>query len=127
MGAFPAAAALGGLTKDQTRALAEENGFVNARKRDSQDICFVPDGDYAAFIRRWTGKDFPPGDFVGTGGEIYGRHKGIIHYTVGQRKGLGLSFPQPMFVKELDVGKTRWCWQRRRSCSPKPRWPRTST
>ena len=94
---------LGGLTKEETRRLAEEHGFVNARKRDSQDICFVPDGDYAAFIRRWTGRDFPPGDFVGTGGEVYGQHKGIIHYTVGQRKGLGLSFPQPMFVKELDV------------------------
>ena len=94
---------LGGLTKEETRRLAEEHGFVNARKRDSQDICFVPDGDYAAFIRRWTGRDFPPGDFVGTQGEVYGQHKGIIHYTVGQRKGLGLSFPQPMFVKELDV------------------------
>lgn len=98
---------LGGLTKEETRRLAEEQGFLNARKRDSQDICFVPDGDYAAFIRRWTGRDFPPGDFVGTGGEIYGRHKGIIHYTVGQRKGLGLSFPQPMFVKELDVEKNQ--------------------
>lgn len=94
---------LGGLTKEETRRLAEEHGFVNARKQDSQDICFVPDGDYAAFIRRWTGRDFPPGDFVGTQGEVYGQHKGIIHYTVGQRKGLGLSFPQPMFVKELDV------------------------
>ena len=94
---------LGGLTKEETRRLAEEHGFVNARKRDSQDICFVPDGDYAAFIRRWTGQEFPPGEFVGTHGEVYGTHKGIIHYTVGQRKGLGLSFPQPMFVKELDV------------------------
>lgn len=94
---------LGALTKAEVRALALENGFGNARKRDSQDICFVPDGDYAAFIRRWTGRDFPPGDFVGTQGEVYGQHKGIIHYTVGQRKGLGLSFPQPMFVKELDV------------------------
>ena len=98
---------LGGLTKEETRRLAEEQGFLNARKRDSQDICFVPDGDYAAFIRRWTGRDFPPGDFVGTQGEVYGQHKGIIHYTVGQRKGLGLSFPQPMFVKELDVGKNQ--------------------
>ena len=98
---------LGGLTKDQTRALAEENGFVNARKRDSQDICFVPDGDYAAFIRRWTGQEFPPGEFVGTHGEVYGTHKGIIHYTVGQRKGLGLSFPQPMFVKEIDTEKNQ--------------------
>lgn len=94
---------LGALTKAEVRALALENGFGNARKRDSQDICFVPDGDYAAFIRRWTGRDFPPGGFVGTQGEVYGQHKGIIHYTVGQRKGLGLSFPQPMFVKELDV------------------------
>ena len=98
---------LGGLTKEETRRLAEEQGFLNARKRDSQDICFVPDGDYAAFIRRWTGRDFPPGDFVGTQGEVYGQHKGIIHYTVGQRKGLGLSFPQPMFVKELDVEKNQ--------------------
>ena len=93
---------LGGLTKEETRRLAEEHGFVNARKRDSQDICFVPDGDYAAFIRRWTGRDFPPGDFVGTQGEVYGQHKGIIHYTVGQRKGLGLSFPQPMYVCSID-------------------------
>ena len=98
---------LGGLTKEETRRLAEEHGFVNARKRDSQDICFVPDGDYAAFIRRWTGRDFPPGDFVGTQGEVYGQHKGIIHYTVGQRKGLGLSFPQPMFVKEIDTEKNQ--------------------
>ena len=98
---------LGGLTKDQVRQLAEEHGFVNARKRDSQDICFVPDGDYAGFIRRWTGHDFPPGEFVGTQGEVYGQHKGIIHYTVGQRKGLGLSFPQPMFVKKLDVDRNQ--------------------
>ena len=94
---------LGLLSKEEIRSIAQEQGLISARKRDSQDICFVPDGDYAAFIRRWTGRDFPPGDFVGTQGEVYGQHKGIIHYTVGQRKGLGLSFPQPMFVKELDV------------------------
>lgn len=98
---------LGGLTKERVRQLAEEHGFLNARKRDSQGICFVPDGDYAAFIRRYAGKEFPPGAFVGTQGQVYGQHKGIIHYTVGQRKGLGLSFPQPMFVKELDVEKNR--------------------
>ena len=98
---------LGGLTKERVRQLAEEHGFLNARKRDSQDICFVPDGDYAAFIRRWTGQEFPPGEFVGTHGEVYGTHKGIIHYTVGQRKGLGLSFPQPMFVKEIDTEKNQ--------------------
>ncbi len=93
---------LGELTKEQVRELAEENGFLNAKKRDSQDICFVPDGDYAAFIERHTGKTFAPGSFVGTEGQIYGQHKGIIHYTVGQRKGLGLSFPQPMYVCEID-------------------------
>ena len=93
---------LGELTKEQTRKIAEENGFVNAKKRDSQDICFVPDGDYAAFIGRYAGKTFSPGDFVGTAGEVYGQHKGIIHYTVGQRKGLGLSFPQPMYVCGVD-------------------------
>lgn len=94
---------LGGLTKEQARKIAEENGFVNAKKRDSQDICFVPDGDYAAFIERYADKKFAPGEFVGTNGEHYGTHKGIIHYTVGQRKGLGLSFPQPMYVCKLDT------------------------
>lgn len=98
---------LGGLTKERVRELAEENGFVNARKRDSQDICFVPDGDYAAFIRRYGRKEFSPGDFVGTGGQLYGQHKGIIHYTVGQRKGLGLSFPQPMYVCGIDPEKNQ--------------------
>lgn len=94
---------LGGLTKEQARKIAEENGFVNAKKRDSQDICFVPDGDYAAFIERYADRKFAPGEFVGTNGEHYGTHKGIIHYTVGQRKGLGLSFPQPMYVCKLDT------------------------
>ena len=103
---------LGELTKDQVRQLAEEYGFLNARKRDSQDICFVPDGDYAAFIRRWEQgqtcpKEFPPGEFVGTEGQVYGEHKGIIHYTVGQRKGLGLSFPQPMYVCGIDPRRNR--------------------
>ncbi len=98
---------LGGLTKNRVRQLAEEHGFINAKKRDSQDICFVPDGDYAAFIRRHTGKTFPPGPFVGTNGEVYGQHKGIIQYTVGQRKGLGLSFPQPMYVCEVDPAENR--------------------
>lgn len=93
---------LGELTKEQVRQLAEENGFVNAKKRDSQDICFVPDGDYAAFIERHTGKSFAPGSFVGAEGQVYGQHRGIIHYTIGQRKGLGLSFPQPMYVCEID-------------------------
>ncbi len=98
---------LGGMSKEETRRLAEENGFGNARKRDSQDICFVPDGDYASFIERYTGKTFPPGPFVGTHGEIYGEHRGVIRYTVGQRKGLGLSFPQPMYVCGVDPVENR--------------------
>lgn len=98
---------LGDLTKAEVRQLAEENGLSNAHKRDSQDICFVPDGDYAGFIERYTGESFPPGDFVGTAGEIYGTHRGIIHYTIGQRKGLGLSFPQPMYVSRIDPKTNR--------------------
>ena len=93
---------LGELTKARVRELAEEHGFLNAHKRDSQDICFVPDGDYAAFITRHTGETFPPGEFIGTAGQVYGEHRGVIHYTVGQRKGLGLSFPQPMYVCKVD-------------------------
>lgn len=93
---------LGELSKEESRRIAEENGFGNAHKRDSQDICFVPDGDYASFIRLHTGREFPPGEFVGTGGQVYGQHKGVIRYTVGQRKGLGLSFPQPMYVCKVD-------------------------
>ena len=76
------------------------------RSKDYESIRYTPrpgHGDYAGFIQRYAGRSFPPGAFVGTAGQVYGQHKGIIHYTVGQRKGLGLSFPQPMFVKELDV------------------------
>ena len=98
---------LGELTKPQVRALAEEAGFANAHRPESQDICFVPDGNYAGFIQRCTGIPAKPGDFTGTGGQVYGRHKGIIHYTVGQRKGLGLSFPQPMYVCAIDPEKNQ--------------------
>ena len=93
---------LGTLTKTETRRIAEEHGLINAKKHDSQDICFVPDGDYAAFIERYTGKIYPEGDFLDTDGHVLGRHRGIIRYTVGQRRGLGLSFPEPMYVKEVD-------------------------
>ncbi|WP_099205568.1 tRNA 2-thiouridine(34) synthase MnmA [Scatolibacter rhodanostii] len=96
---------LGNMRKEHVREIAEEHGLVNARKRDSQDICFVPDGDYAGFIKRYKGIEFKPGNFVGTNGQIYGQHKGIIHYTIGQRKGLGISFPQPMFVGGIDTVK----------------------
>ncbi len=88
---------LGTMNKEQVRAIAMENGLVNADKPDSQDICFVPDGDYAGFIDRY-GAQYPHGNFIDTEGNILGEHKGIIHYTIGQRKGLGLSFGKPMFV-----------------------------
>ena len=99
--AFPC----GALNKTQTRQIAEEQGFLNAEKPDSQDICFVPDGDYAAFIRRYTGKCYPDGPFVTTQGTIVGRHRGIIHYTVGQRKGLGVSSDRPLYVQSIDAAK----------------------
>lgn len=94
---------LGGYCKPEIRDIAEKHGFVNARKHDSQDICFVENGKYAEFIEKQTGKKFKAGDFVDVEGKVLGRHKGIIYYTVGQRKGLGLALPQPMYVKEIDV------------------------
>ena len=92
---------LGAMHKSETRRIAEEQGFYNADKPDSQDICFVPDGDYAAFIRRHSGKADTPGDFVDESGRILGRHKGIAHYTIGQRKGLGLAMGRPVVVTEI--------------------------
>ena len=93
---------LGGLSKDEVRRIAEKNGFVNADKPDSQDICFVPDGDYAGFIERCGGA-MPTGDFVTADGEILGRHKGITHYTVGQRKHLGISVGAPIYVVRINA------------------------
>lgn len=98
---------LGGMTKDETRKIAEAEGFVNAKKHDSQDICFVPDGDYAGFIGRYTGKDYPDGDFVDEDGNVLGEHKGIIKYTIGQRKGLGLALPAPLYVCRKDMENNR--------------------
>lgn len=94
---------LGDITKEQVREIAEEKGFITAKKRDSQDICFVPDGDYASFIEKWAGKTYPHGNFTDTKGNILGEHKGIIRYTVGQRRGLGLALPAPMYVKIKDT------------------------
>ena len=94
---------LGEYCKTEIRDIAEEHGFANARKHDSQDICFVENGKYAEFIEKKTGRKFKSGDFVDVEGNVLGRHKGIIYYTVGQRKGLGLALPQPMYVKEIDV------------------------
>ncbi len=120
---------LGGLTKAEVRRIADENGFINASKPDSQDICFVPDGDYAAVVERYLqdtrGSDndkngrptenknienkaqwrrgTTPGNFVDMNGKVLGRHKGIIHYTIGQRKGLGISAEHPLYVHHIDV------------------------
>lgn len=94
---------LGTLEKTQVRAIAEKAGLVNSNKPDSQDICFVPDGKYSEFIRKFTGKTVPEGDFVDTSGKVLGRHKGIINYTVGQRKHLGISLGKPAYVVRKDV------------------------
>jgi len=93
---------LGELTKSATRKIAEDNGFINARKPDSQDICFVPDGDHAAFIKNYTGKSYPEGDFISKDGKVLGRHEGIVRYTVGQRKGLKLALGERVFVGAVD-------------------------
>lgn len=94
---------LGELTKPQVREIAEREGFLNAKKHDSQDICFVPDGDYAGFIAEATGKNYPEGPVLDTAGNRIGTHRGIIHYTIGQRKGLGLALGKPMYVKSTDA------------------------
>jgi tRNA-specific 2-thiouridylase len=93
---------LGEYPKSKTREIAESQGLINAKKHDSQDICFVLNGSYADFIEDYTKKNYPDGNFVDTNGNILGTHKGIIRYTVGQRKGLGLSLKQPMYVKEVN-------------------------
>ena len=89
---------LGSLTKEEVREIAEENEFINAKKAESMDICFVKGTDYASFIENYTDKKYPEGDFIDMQGNVIGRHKGIIRYTIGQRKGLGVSFGKPMFV-----------------------------
>ncbi len=89
--------------KDTVRQRAADYGFSSAHKADSQDICFVPDGKYADFIRRRTGRTYPPGDFVDAEGRVLGQHKGLIGYTIGQRKGLGLSLPAPLYVRRKNV------------------------
>lgn len=96
---------LGGLTKTEVRKIAEENGFVNARKHDSQDICFVPGGDYVAFLEQYTGKSYPAGDYLDLEGNVVGRHRGAVGYTLGQRKGLGLAMGAPVYVCGKDMEK----------------------
>ncbi len=89
---------LGELTKEQVRKIAEEQGFINARKRDSQDICFIPDGDYVRFMKAYTGKEYPAGDYLDTDGNVVGQHAGAVSYTIGQRKGLGIALGEPVYV-----------------------------
>ena len=94
---------LGELTKEQVRQIAEEQGFVNARKKDSQDICFVPGGDYVSFMKEYTGKCYPAGDYLDLQGNVVGRHSGAVCYTLGQRKGLHLAMGMPVYVCGKDM------------------------
>lgn len=98
---------LGEYEKTKARKIAEDNGLVNAKKHDSQDICFVPDGDYGKFIEEHCHRKFEPGDFVTEDGVVLGHHKGIIRYTIGQRKGLGLALPHPLYVCRKDIDKNQ--------------------
>ena len=96
---------LGNMSKSDVRILAEEQGFVNASKHDSQDICFVPDGDYVRFMEHFTGKTYPDGSFLDTKGNVIGRHHGAVRYTIGQRKGLGIALGEPSYVIDKDMAR----------------------
>ena len=93
---------VGEYEKSEIRAIAEERRLVNAHKKDSQDICFIPDGDYTAFLKQYGGVELIPGDFVDTDGKVLGRHKGLECYTTGQRRGLGVSADRPLYVLRKD-------------------------
>ncbi|MCA9256611.1 MAG: tRNA 2-thiouridine(34) synthase MnmA, partial [Phycisphaerales bacterium] len=94
---------LGGLSKPQVRELAEEMGLEIAGKADSQDICFVPDGDYARLVRSRTEQGFAPGDIRHVDGRTLGEHAGTAHYTIGQRRGLGVAVGEPVYVADIDT------------------------
>ena len=94
---------LGELSKSEVRQIAEAQGLVNAEKHDSQDICFIPDGDYPAFIERWTGQKQKPGFFLDGNGQTVGRHHGALRYTIGQRRGLDLSMGERVYVVEKNL------------------------
>lgn len=96
---------LGSMKKTEVRKVAEANGFINANKHDSQDICFVQNKKYYDFIEGYTGKTYPEGDFIDLDGNVLGKHKGIIRYTIGQRKGLGLSLSNPAYVLSVNPEK----------------------
>ncbi|MDD4327652.1 MAG: tRNA 2-thiouridine(34) synthase MnmA [Eubacteriales bacterium] len=94
---------LGALSKDEVRKIASEHSLVDPHRGESQDICFIPDGDYAAYVTDKTGRESVPGDFIDTSGNVIGRHKGITRYTVGQRKGIGIAADQPLYVLAKDA------------------------
>lgn len=96
---------LGEMTKEAARRIAREQSFENAARRDSQDICFIPDGDYVSFIRRYAGLQPVPGNFLDLNGKVVGKHAGAIAFTLGQRKGLGLAMGEPVYVcgKDMDA------------------------
>ena len=96
---------LGNLLKSEVRMIAEERGFVNAGKEESQDICFVPDGDYGAFMEQYTGRIYPGGDILDINGKVIGRHKGHVRYTLGQRRGLGIALNDPVYVSAKDPAR----------------------
>ena len=98
---------VGELKKSEVREIAEKCGFCNSAKPDSQDICFVKDGNYVSFIENYCKKKFPPGDFVDTHGKVIAKHKGIIGYTIGQRRGLGIASTESYFVVDKDVENNR--------------------
>ena len=96
---------LGNLTKQEAREIALAQGFLTAKKKDSQDICFVPDGDYLAFMMSHTGKTYSAGSFLDQNGNVVGQHKGAVAYTLGQRKGLGIALGEPVYVCDKDMEK----------------------
>ncbi|MCD7748193.1 MAG: tRNA 2-thiouridine(34) synthase MnmA [Firmicutes bacterium] len=98
---------LGSMKKEKTREAAEAFGLITSKKPDSQDVCFAADGKYAEFIEDYTGKVFPEGDFTLEDGSVVGRHHGIIRYTVGQRRGLGIAYECPLYVKEINAEENR--------------------
>ncbi len=93
---------LGSISKDRVREIARSLGLDVANKKDSQEICFIPDNDYGAYIERAIGKS-KPGNFIGPNGEVLGQHKGLIHYTVGQRRGLNVAYGERIYVARLDI------------------------
>lgn len=106
-------------TKEEVRRLAAEQGLLTAKKPDSQEICFIPDDDYAGFLQQYSGRESEPGSFVNREGKVLGQHRGLIHYTIGQRKGLGIALGEPAFVTELRtetnevvLGRNEDCFQR---------------